>query len=363
MTILAIVIAMAVPIVFLALVRWLDLYASGSFRQVLLCFAWGAVAFFLALQVNSFIGGFVGFTSLATLVAPVIEEIVKSLVLVYQVRRPGFTYFVDGAIYGFAAGTGFAVLENWLYLGRGGDAGLSVAFGRAFSTALMHGSATALVGISLGRLRCGRGLGRYASLFIGWAAAMTLHLAFNNLVSVDAGRWTLILAIGLGLAGAGMVAGFIFRGLREERCWLAETLGLHVGVSAGESAVVQQLDDLERLLAPVEAHFGRAKRQQVEGFLKLQAQLGLKRKVQELTPDPRQRAELAGQVAALRREIDLARRAVGMYCMSYVRSILPPEGEPMWDRLGQALETRAPSEGPSLWGMLDHRLDASQKEG
>jgi len=61
--------------------------------------------------------------------------------------------------------------------------------------------------------------------------------------------------------------------------------------------------------------------------------------------------------------IDLARRAVGMYCMSYVRSILPPEGEPMWDRLGQALETRAPSEGPSLWGMLDHRLDASQKEG
>jgi hypothetical protein len=43
--ILGMVIAIAVPIGFLALVRWLDHYASGSLKSVLVCFASGIVAF------------------------------------------------------------------------------------------------------------------------------------------------------------------------------------------------------------------------------------------------------------------------------------------------------------------------------
>jgi hypothetical protein len=130
-----------------------------------------------------------------------------------------------------------------------------------------------------------------------------------------------------------------------------------VGVSAGEAAVVQKLGDLDTLLAPVGAHFGAAKRKQVEAFLKLQAQLGLKRKVQEMTPDPKLRAEMERQVTALRGEIDAVRRQVGIYCMSYVRSILPPETEPLWARLGQALEAREAASRPSLWGALERKMD------
>jgi RsiW-degrading membrane proteinase PrsW (M82 family) len=192
--------AVAVPLGFLALVRWLDLYASGSIKGVLICFGWGLVAFLLALQINTFVVRFVGFTLLVTLFAPMIEEVCKSLILVYYVRRPDFTYFVDGAIYGFAAGTCFAVLENLFYLSNAeGAGGLALAFGRAFSTALMHGSATALVGIALGRLRFGRGASRLASLLLGWGAAMTLHITFNNVVNQQAGQLTLLLAIVLGL--------------------------------------------------------------------------------------------------------------------------------------------------------------------
>lgn len=363
MMIAGVVTAIAVPLLFLALVRWLDLYASGSFRSVLVCFGWGLIAFWLALQINTAIGKVVGFTLLMMLVAPVVEEILKSLILIYAVRRSDFTYFVDGAIYGFAAGACFAVLENLLYLGRvEAEAGLALAFGRAFSTALMHGSATALVGIALGRLRYGRGASRFAALFLGWAAAITLHVTFNNVVNMNAGTLTLLLAIGLGLGGVGLVSAFIFWGLAEERRWLRQTLGLQVGVSAGESAVIQKLDDLETLLAPVGQHFGTAKRKQVAGFLKLQAQLGLKRKVQEMTPDPNLRAEMERQVAALRREIDAVRKDLGVYCMSYVRSILPPETEPLWARLGQTLETRTNSAGPSLWSTLDRRLDERGEE-
>lgn len=358
MAIAAVVVATAVPVLFLALVRWLDLYASGSFRNVLVCFAWGSVVFFLALRANTFIAGIAGAAAVVALAGPVVEEVLKSLVLVYQVRRPDFTYFVDGAIYGFAAGIGFAVLENLLYLSPAtGDTSLGAAFGRAFSTALMHGSATALVGISLGRLRYGRGVSRLASLLLGWAAAMALHIAFNNLLWLGPGPQTLLLAVGLGLAGLGLVVGFIFWGLAEERRWLRETLGLQVGVSAGESAVVQNLDDLDALLAPVAEHFGEAKRKQVEKFLRLQAQLGLKSKVQEMMPDPRQRNDVALQIAALRAEIDAARREVGVYCMAFVRSILPPETEPMWERLGQAVEGRPSGGGSNLWHSLNSKID------
>jgi hypothetical protein len=198
-------------------------------------------------------------------------------------------------------------------------------------------------------------------LLLGWAAAMTLHITFNNVVNAHWGLLTLGLAVLLGLGGVGLTAGFIFWGLAQERRWLQETLTLAVGVSAGEAAVVQQMADLDMLLAPVAEHFGPAKRQQVAKFLQLQAQLGLKRKAQALTHDPALAAALAGQVAELRQEMDGLRRDVGVYCMAYVRSILPPASEPLWARLAQVTETAtaatgATSAGRGLWGTLDERL-------
>jgi RsiW-degrading membrane proteinase PrsW (M82 family) len=354
---LAMIVAIVIPIAFLAIVRWLDLYASGSHKGMLVCFAWGIVAFWLALQINTYMLQFVSYALLVTFVAPVIEEIVKSLILVYYVRRSDFTYFVDGAIYGFAAGACFAVLENLLYLGRAGEEmGLMVAISRAFSTALMHGSATALVGIALGRLKFGQGRSRFASLFLGWAAAMTLHITFNNVVNAGS-PFTFWLALGLGLGGVALIAVFIFWGLNEEKHWLNETLNLKMGVSAGESAVVQKLDDLDTLLEPIGKRFGEDKRKQAEHFLKLQARLGLKRKVQEMTSDPKLRAEMDAQLNTLRQEIDTVRRGLGIYCMTYVRSILPPDAEPMWVHLGHAISAHEQSSDHSLWEVINANLE------
>ncbi len=359
--ILAIVVAVSVPLLFLYLVHWLDLYASGSFRAVVICLLWGVTAFILAFQANTFALRFVGFGLLTTLAAPIIEEILKSLVLIYYASRPDFTYFVDGAIYGFAAGTAFAVLENLLYLSRAGsDADLLVALSRAFSTSLMHGSASALVGVSLGRLRFGRGFSRVASVLLGWMAAMALHVTFNNVVSRGQGQVMLVLAVAIGLGGVGFTAAFILWGLGEERRWLRETLGLQVGVSAGESAIVQQLDNLDPLLAPIGDRFGTNKRKQVESLLRLQAQLGLKRKVQELTLDSRLRTEMEAQVTALRQEIDTVRRDLGLYCMAYVRSILPPDTEPIWAHLGRTLETRETSSAQSVWSTLSDKIEKGE---
>ena len=70
--ILGIVVAVSAPLLFLYMIRWLDLYASGSFQIVAICLLWGVVAFVLALQANTFALRFVGFGLLATLAAPII---------------------------------------------------------------------------------------------------------------------------------------------------------------------------------------------------------------------------------------------------------------------------------------------------
>lgn len=355
--IIAAVVAVAIPLVFLYLVRWLDLYASGSFKVLLVCLGWGVAAFFLALGANTLAGNLIGYFLLPILVAPVIEEILKSSVLIYLVRRPSFTYFVDGAIYGFAAGIGFSVLENLLYLSRSGaDEAIFLALGRALSTSLMHGSATALVGIALGRMRYGRGRTRLLSLIMGWAAAMFLHILFNNVLTQVPSPYSIIGAIILGLGGVGLVAAFIFWGLRQERGWLKETLGLKMGVSSGEAAVIQKMDELEILLDPVNKRFGREKGRQVADFLKLQAQIGIKRKQQEMTQDVKQRKQLASQIAASQAEMDRLRREVGVYCMSYVRSIIPPQTEPLWSRLGESMDKQEKPAGPNLWNRLGDRM-------
>lgn len=353
MIIIPAVVAIVIPLGFLYLVRWLDLYASGSFKTVLICFAWGWVAFFLALKTNNAVltNTDIEFITVLTLVAPIIEEIFKSLSLVYFVQRPEFTYFVDGAIYGFAAGTGFSVIENLFYLqNSGGKDGLLLALSRVFSTSLMHGSASALVGITLGRLKFGRGHSRLLSVLLGWASAIILHLTFNNIVNMQAGITTLVLLVVIGLGSLGVVAAFIFWGLAEERRWLHDTLRANVGVSREESSVVQKMADLNVLLAPIGDRFGPEKRKQVEHLIHLEAQLGLKVKTHSLTPDPKLRETLVTQIAAMEQQASQMQRAIGLSCMTLVRMLITKDVVSMLSRL-QSLEAKETMSQGSIWAI------------
>ncbi len=106
----------------------------------------------------------VNYETLTRITAPIIEEILKALILIYLIQHPRFRYIVDGAVYGIAVGIGFALSENlFIYLPGAGDAVLVTAISRTLSTSLMHATASGLVGISLGRLRRVHGPARRAS--------------------------------------------------------------------------------------------------------------------------------------------------------------------------------------------------------
>ncbi len=155
--IIAIAVATAVPLVVLFILYTRDLYESGSYNLIALCVAWGGLMVGAAFILNTEIYGRVGdIDAMIRFVAPIVEEILKAIILIILVRRENFTYFVDGAIYGFAVGIGFAVFENYFYLYQNEAEALSIAIGRVLSTNLMHATASAVVGTALGFSRFNR---------------------------------------------------------------------------------------------------------------------------------------------------------------------------------------------------------------
>jgi len=89
-------------------------------------------------------------------ILPLVEELGKALFLVYLIRSNKVGFLVDAAIYGFAVGTGFALVENVYYLKVLPDADLAVWMVRGAGTAIMHGGVTAIFGI-VAKARLSRG--------------------------------------------------------------------------------------------------------------------------------------------------------------------------------------------------------------
>ena len=152
---------------FLALIWWLDRYDREPMPVLLVTFLWGAVGAIVAAMTLSLFaqaGLNLGLaaasialasdltgladTLLPVLVAPLVEEPSKALILLAIVRSKHFDNMTDGFVYGAAAGLGFGMTENFLYfISVSGDLDtwLGTVFIRTFYSAVMHATATAIV--------------------------------------------------------------------------------------------------------------------------------------------------------------------------------------------------------------------------
>jgi protease PrsW len=89
-------------------------------------------------------------------------------------------FLVDAAILGFAAGAGFAIVENVYYQHLVPDANAGTWIVRGFGTAIMHGGCTAIfaiLGLSM-RERAARP--SLAAFMPGFVVAVALHSAYNH---------------------------------------------------------------------------------------------------------------------------------------------------------------------------------------
>ncbi|NJN79372.1 MAG: PrsW family intramembrane metalloprotease [Anaerolineales bacterium] len=113
-------------------VYWLDRYEKEPKALIGAAFFWGVViaaggAFILNTVFGIGLYMFTGSESVAefgtaSIIAPVIEEILKGLAVavVFFLFRKEFDSVLDGIIYGSIVGLGFAATENTLYIYRNG---------------------------------------------------------------------------------------------------------------------------------------------------------------------------------------------------------------------------------------------------
>jgi hypothetical protein len=88
---------------------------------------------------------------------------------------------VDAAIHGVAIGAGFALVENVYYLWSLNES-LIVWVIRGFGTALMHGGATAILGVVSKNLVDVKDSRSPLAFIPGFAAAVVIHSLFNHVV-------------------------------------------------------------------------------------------------------------------------------------------------------------------------------------
>ena len=204
-------------------------------RWFLASLVWGGVAFYSALRLNTAIFHATGWPqrTIVDFVAPVVEEILKAVLIVYLVRSDRVTHASETLFYGFCAGIGFALLENIFYVNLG--AGVEPSLIRVGSTNLMHASSTALIGLAVYRnkfpkkhhlhgwidrhhhvaaaraalllvLRIGllrilvKGIVLKGVLLRAMASGERRHTTFNVLVDRPIGTGVIVSAVGLGLA-------------------------------------------------------------------------------------------------------------------------------------------------------------------
>ena len=178
------VLALLPVMTFLAALVALDSYKLVRLRMVLGVVACGMAAGAVCYWLNGLALGAlpIEFRTYTRYVAPLVEEFVKALVLVALIRTHRVGFLVDAAICGFAVGTGFALIENLLYLFRlAPDSSLGLWIVRGFGTALMHGGASAIFAVSSVAML--EKAGGWRAFVPGFAVAVVLHSAFNHFFS------------------------------------------------------------------------------------------------------------------------------------------------------------------------------------
>ena len=151
---------------------------------VTLILGWGVFAAFLSLIGNG-IFDTIGLGA-AWLGAPIVEESMKAIGVYLIAKSPEFNDSMDGIVYGFASGMGFAWAENFFYIVLMYEGDLMFSLLRVFIFSLGHGLYTAFTGWWLGRAKAQKGYVTPGDLRPGLIMAMIAHGLYNSdIIQVD----------------------------------------------------------------------------------------------------------------------------------------------------------------------------------
>ena len=219
-----IAIALLPVIAFLLLLILFDSFKLVSKAQLAIALGSGALVAGLASVLHAWLFERTGLetSAFARYVAPLTEETLKALCLLYPLVRRQIGFLVDAAIVGFAIGAGFALVENVEYLRALPPSSIWLWIARGFGTALMHGTTTTILALAAKSLT-DRNRPLVVALAPGWLAAVALHSTFNHsLVAPILAAAMLVLVLPLA------VIAVFSQSERRTREWMGEGLDLDV---------------------------------------------------------------------------------------------------------------------------------------
>lgn len=168
---------------FLTALIYLDSYKLVRLHSIVPAIIIGGIAAAMAMLLNVWLltSFTIDTTIFARYLAPPIEEILKAIYIVLLMKRRRIGFPVDGAIYGFAIGTGFALIENIYYMSALKNSSVLLWIVRGFGTAVMHGGATAVFAIIV-RTLADRSKSVIPALLSALLVATVAHSLFNHFV-------------------------------------------------------------------------------------------------------------------------------------------------------------------------------------
>ena len=361
------ILALIIPLLFLGIIYKSDFYQTGQFHVILKCLFWGGVTFAPAIFIFSFLEHFwlKDPNTVTHFAAPIYEEILKGLMLLYLFRSAKFTYSVDGALYGFAIGTGFAIFENFSYICSDLPDAVIVATQRIFSANLVHAFSSAALGITLGMFRSRISRQRWHLPAFGLILAIGQHMLFNIFI----GRKEIASV----LFYTPIIPGILFiyyimqRGKKQARAWIKEKLGMDSHVTRSEVALVDSLTEPSDALYPVAERFGVEKARLAEKLLYLQAHIGIKRKALDGCRDEdTTRKSIEAEINKLHADMKKIQREIGTYAMLFVRGLFTNEMVSVWDQMQVKIQERSVAnngqKGGGVWASLDERVNPLAEE-
>jgi RsiW-degrading membrane proteinase PrsW (M82 family) len=169
-------------LIFLIILLYMDSYKLVRLRTVLLVILAGGLLPVVGYWINGFAMAELGWSisPYSRYAAPLVEEALKTSVMIYLFRSHRIGFLVDSAILGFAVGAGFGVIENFYYLYLASDAHIAVWIVRGFGTAVMHGAVMALFGV-MAQTLTDRSMKINPLLYLpGYFVAVIIHSIFNH---------------------------------------------------------------------------------------------------------------------------------------------------------------------------------------
>ncbi len=203
--------------IFLIALVILDSYKLVKPKSILAMLIAGTAAAGASLLLNSWLHslGLLSPQLFSRYIAPLTEETLKAVYVVYLIRANKIGFIVDAAIAGFAVGAGFSLVENIYYLSLLNDGAVVVWIIRGFGTAALHGAATSIFAIISKSLIERHPAKPYLQFVPGLAVAIIIHSLFNHFILPP--LWTTIILI----AAAPPLLIFVFdRSEKATRSWL-----------------------------------------------------------------------------------------------------------------------------------------------